>query len=580
MTEFRKSSLQDGTSTLQHTPKDFNSTVLQQDLHIGNAESPLSECVEPNVILPKAEGMQAVLAFEHREVLASAKSTNTSILEDLLDIPDTAKVHRKVDEQANAGSHLVRKSPSASLLRSIINNDHSGTKKDFAKLFQKSKVSPAQSRRFIFQDVKVKDRRRSSELNNIEKDKAESDKVESDIDGSDQSESVEDANIENIPSGVAPVSVVEAIAEEPCIPEPAIGDSLELASAHVSMDALEEWTDPEFWENHVLVEKLNDSIYEKEFYDEEHVIYVGKDKVLGPLCIAVKEEPLTGCCEAIVHGQFLSAHIKLHPEDFADLLGEGEAEDSKNSQNGKIVSLLATLKAYAAYLEKNYPDIHGLIGQDSQPDENVENTEKAEGKVLSLGSTHRLRKLADSGLSCFRSKQHQNNVDGICDAFRRLELAMVRRAHFIDVPVEEGEHEIALSILAHILDVSKDGKKHSDGFEHDTQAALTQNADKIDLEKRSWVIQELVESEKKYLKSLSQLEEISRSIQQEILETKALQAIRFEVNVIFGNITEIYQRHATLADCLKSRESEIEMCLGQILKENVSGPTIRTLHST
>jgi hypothetical protein len=36
-----------------------------------------------------------------------------------------------------------------------------------------------------------------------------------------------------------------------------------------------------------------------------------------------------------------------------------------------------------------------------------------------------------------------------------------------------------LSILANLLDVKYDGKDHSDGFEHDTQAALTKHADKI-----------------------------------------------------------------------------------------------------
>jgi hypothetical protein len=109
-----------------------------------------------------------------------------------------------------------------------------------------------------------------------------------------------------------------------------------------------------------------------------------------------------------------------------------------------------------------------------------------------------------------------------------------------------------------------------------------------DPEKRSWIIQELLESEKKYLRSLEQLEEvnliwrynyhfyfltsfqINDSVQQEILETKALQAIRFEISMIFGNITEIYQKHAAFADCLKSRESDIDMCLGQILTDNVS----------
>jgi len=109
-------------------------------------------------------------------------------------------------------------------------------------------------------------------------------------------------------------------------------------------------------------------------------------------------------------------------------LAEGGAEDLKTSQNIKNVSLLATLKAYTAFLEKNYPDIHGLIGQRNKQNEDIENSEKVDDKSLSLGSIQRLRKLADSGLSCFRSKQHQNNVDGICDAFRRLDLTTVCKA--------------------------------------------------------------------------------------------------------------------------------------------------------
>jgi hypothetical protein len=124
----------------------------------------------------------------------------------------------------------------------------------------------------------------------------------------------------------------------------------------------------------------------------------------------------------------LSAHIKLRQEEFADILAEGGAEDYKNGQNIKNASLLATLKAYTAFLEKNHPDIHDLIGQRNKQDEDIESSEKVDGKFLSLGSIQRLRKLADSGLSCFRSKQHQNNVDGICDAFRRLDLATVCKA--------------------------------------------------------------------------------------------------------------------------------------------------------
>jgi hypothetical protein len=211
--------------------------------------------------------MQVLRVSEHQEALTSAKSTNSSTtLEDLLGIRDTIKVHRKVDEQTHAGPHLIQRSSSASLLCSIINNDHSGTKKDFVKMFQKSKVSPAESRRFIFQDAKVKEGRRSCELNSIESDKGESDKGESD-----KEESMEGVLYEDVPSDIIPARVGETdsfITADACIPATASTDSLQMASAHGSMDALDEWTDPEFWEDNVLIEKLNENIYEKEFYDD------------------------------------------------------------------------------------------------------------------------------------------------------------------------------------------------------------------------------------------------------------------------------------------------------------------------
>jgi hypothetical protein len=97
----------------------------------------------------------------------------------------------------------------------------------------------------------------------------------------------------------------------------------------------------------------------------------------------------------------------------------------KNNQNNKNTPLLAVLKTYITFLEKEYPNIHSLTGHDSQLDASIENPEKADSKVLQLGSTQRLRKLVDSGLTYFRSKQNQNSVDSIRDAFRRLDLAMV-----------------------------------------------------------------------------------------------------------------------------------------------------------
>jgi hypothetical protein len=291
--------------------------------------------------------MQGFHASDYQGAVVTARSTTSSILDDLLDLQGSTRAVHNVDEQTNSSSYLMRRSSSASLLRSIINNDHSGVKKDFAKFFQKSRVSPAQSRRYIFQDGRPQDRRRSKELDRIGSDKEKSDegetnkgesnkgesdqseiyidesvkeeiyknessKEESDngeIDNSesgkgesaqvetykdesikdeiykddssdkgenDKDESIEGAIDENIPSDTTAESAVEveSIVDDACIQAPILMDSLEMASAHASMDILDDWIDPEFWEDNVLVEKLNENIYEKEFYDNgKHLCY-------------------------------------------------------------------------------------------------------------------------------------------------------------------------------------------------------------------------------------------------------------------------------------------------------------------
>ena len=291
----------------------------------------MTVCIEPNLIIPTEESMQGFHASDHQGALVTARSTTSSILEDLLDIQDSTRAVQKVDEQTYSSSHLVRRSPSASLLPSIINNDHSGAKKDFAKFFQKSRVSPAQSRRFIFQNGSAQDRRCSKELDRIGSDKDKSDEGENSIgesnygesnqaeiyidesakeeiykdessneesdngdldnseSGKDESaevenykdesikdESIEGANDENIPFDITAESAVEvdSITDDACIPAPILMDSLEMASAHDSMDTLDDWIDLDFWEDNVLVEKLNENIYEKEFYDNgKHLCY-------------------------------------------------------------------------------------------------------------------------------------------------------------------------------------------------------------------------------------------------------------------------------------------------------------------
>jgi hypothetical protein len=62
-------------------------------------------------------------------------------------------------------------------------------------------------------------------------------------------------------------------------------------------------------------------------------------------------------------------------------------------------------------------------------------------------------------------------------------------------------------------------------------------------------------------------------------ENKTLQAVRFELSLVFGNISEIYQKHITLSECLKNRENDVEMCLGELLSQNVCNEEPHNLHT-
>lgn len=290
--------------------------------------------------MTKEETLQEFHASDLQGAPVPARSTTSSILEDLLDIQNSTRAVHKVDEKTHSSFHLVQKSSNASLLRSIINNDHSGAKKDFAKFFQKSRVSPAQSRRLIFQDGRAQESRRSKELKRIESDKGkreedvnskgeikngeikqaeisieesvnkevykdessneesyngeidndEGNKVESDEfenyrnesikdefyqddssdkGESDDDESIEGANDENISFNITAESAVtvDSITDNACVPASILMDSSIMASAQNPMDMLEDCIDLEFWEDNVLVEKLNENVYEKEFYD-------------------------------------------------------------------------------------------------------------------------------------------------------------------------------------------------------------------------------------------------------------------------------------------------------------------------
>lgn len=47
-------------------------------------------------------------------------------------------------------------------------------------------------------------------------------------------------------------------------------------------------------------------------------------------------------------------------------------------------------------------------------------------------------------------------------------------------------------------------------------------------------------------------------------------SVKFEISVIFGNISEIYQKHVEFAQDLKQRENDMETSIGEILHKNVS----------
>lgn len=122
----------------------------------------------------------------------------------------------------------------------------------------------------------------------------------------------------------------------------------------------------------------------------------------------------------------MSAYIKLTSDDLTEILAGAAFEDHKTMHHSKNTVLLGILKAYVNFLVSECPNIHEIIKKQSQSHQNFDSGQDAGIKsASSLGSTQHLKKFVDTGLACLPSKPHQNSVDGISEAVRRLDLAMV-----------------------------------------------------------------------------------------------------------------------------------------------------------
>jgi hypothetical protein len=223
---------------------------------IGNksTEGLISLCDALNQGLPKAASMYLFHSTKNQSTLIRAKSSN-NILDGPFDTYGSDKTLKKVDDDGiHDGSQVPWKCSYASLLRSIITSDLSAEKKEFAMLFQKSKVTPAHSQHSDFRDAVIQEDDLLSKSDGIENDSIEN-----------------NGNMHsgNIPSAINIVSEIDPdlTTDGACTSDSTIMDSLVTSSNHGSIEALDEWTDPEFLEENILVEKLNQNIYDKEFYD-------------------------------------------------------------------------------------------------------------------------------------------------------------------------------------------------------------------------------------------------------------------------------------------------------------------------
>ncbi|GAB5589280.1 Rho guanine nucleotide exchange factor (GEF) 17 [Umbelopsis nana] len=424
------------------------------------------------------------------DIFVRAKSS-ANLLDSCFKHPTESKRKPGANQSNKAFDQAIRRCASASILRNMVNNDLSGTMKEFAVLFHKAKVSPARPN--------VSEKEHSPALHKVPF------QFTVDSDDSIESDAFQNNNVTSLDQLNSEPGAYNAFYHR------SLSVLLEVESNELvtqgSVESFNSWTDTDFLEENVVIERLNNNFYEQKFYEQEHLIYIGKDKSLGPICIALMENSESSAHEAIVRGQFLSAYIEIYPDDVNDILAEGGVDNLKSNLNSKSLVLLGVLKAYVDFLIRECPTMHGVVKSESQNNKGFEDSKNLESHGSPLVSIQQLKKLVDSGLTCLRSKQDQISADSVSEAVRRLDLAMVRRAHFIDVPVKPSDLMDAQSTLINLLGLERIGVEDYVSYEADRAACLNQHTNKQDPEKRSWIVQELLESERKYLRSLEQLQD-------------------------------------------------------------------------
>ncbi|KAM3581957.1 hypothetical protein VKS41_005397 [Umbelopsis sp. WA50703] len=328
----------------------------------------------------------------------------------------------------------------------------------------------------------------------------------------DVSDAIKDKEISETPVMVLPQPPCEATKTSTIanVHDPILESSnSEFISRAESTSSFSSWTNPDYLQENVVIERLSQDIYEKNFYGQEHVNYIGRDKILGPLCISLMNPEQSAYYEAIVRGKFLSVHLEIYPEELSQALTHIGVESKQPDQYNKNLALTGVLKCYIDYLKEGIPNIQELI-KDADHRSCASETEVLVDVKdgITLGSGKHLKRLVESELRCLRSKPNQASIDGISDAIRRLDLAMVRKAHYIDVPLADDEVTSTQDALKDILGLTDilDGSSNSleEYIEECPPAQITSN----DLEKRAWTIQELLVSESNYVKSLGRLEKV------------------------------------------------------------------------
>lgn len=122
----------------------------------------------------------------------------------------------------------------------------------------------------------------------------------------------------------------------------------------------------------------------------------------------------------------MSVHLELYPTELSQVLAEIGYETEGSDQCNKKLVLTGVLKCYIDYLRTNVIDLQALVKDAGLHGCNSEIEELTDSKdSVSLGSGKHLKWLIESELICLRSKANQTSLDGVSDAIRRLDLAMV-----------------------------------------------------------------------------------------------------------------------------------------------------------